>query len=93
MDSAVSLLAWPPPARVSARKTTWPVGKVLSAGAALAKGASTSLDTKSPQKIAPSKARRKSAGQRAKALEYAGIHRISVFAGTGEASFNVTVYR
>ena len=45
----------------------------------------------------PSKARRKSAGQRAKALEYAGeyagIHRISVFAGTGEASFNVTMYR
>jgi hypothetical protein len=43
----------------------------------------------------PSKARRKSAGQRAKALEYAeeyaGIHRISEFAGTGEASFDVTM--
>jgi hypothetical protein len=82
---------------VSAANTTGPVGKVLSAGAALAKGLRTSLATKSPQKIAPSKARRKSAGQRAKALEYAeeyaGIHRISVFAETGEASFNVTMYR
>ncbi len=49
------------------------------------------------KKIAFSIAGGKSAGQRAKALEYAEeyarIHWTSAFAETGEASFNVTMYR
>jgi hypothetical protein len=70
----------------------------LSAGAALAKGASYLSGYKIPaKKIAFGIAGGKSAGQRAKALEYAeeyaGIHRTSAFAETGEASFNVTMYR